>query len=107
MSAFNALEKRVLDLSLAGVSDQPERVVVVGLFTAQPAENHDGAYGKNGEPAKAAAGSTGYKRAAVRFLPTTATSAEFATNADTITITGLPPGTYTHFGIFGSTTAGA
>lgn len=112
MSAFDALEKRMLDLSLAGASDSPERVVVVGVFTTAPAESHNGAYGQFGEPAKAAAGGAGYTRSRITFNTQatgggTSGSASTTSNTQAVTITGLPAGTYTHFGLFGSSTAGA
>lgn len=106
MPAFDALEKRVVDLTLAGVQDSPERVVVVGLFTSLPADAHSGAYGISGEPA---AGGT-YKRSRIRFAPQATRndgSNARTVNVDAVTITGLAPGTYTHFAIFGSSTAGA
>lgn len=112
MTAFDSLEKRVLNLTLAGTADSSESGAVVGLMTSAPPEDHTGAYGIAGEPAKAAAGSTGYRRAAAQFAtqatnPTPAGPGVVATsNTNAVTITGLAPGTYTHFGVFGSTTAG-
>lgn len=104
MSAFDALEKRLLDLSLANVADQAERVVVVGLFTAAPAEGHNGTYGQSGEPLKGA-----YVRPKAIFTPHAPNDTNpnvQSTNSQPITITGLAPGTYTYFGVFGSSSAG-
>lgn len=112
MSAFDALEKRILDLSLAGVSDSAERTILVGLFTTAPPESHDGTYGIAGEPAKAAAGTVGYNRARVTFGAQALSggvsgTASTATNSQAVTLTGLAPGTYTYFGVFGSSSGGA
>lgn len=200
MSAFNALEKRILDLSLARASDNPEAAIVVGLFrpgststttsvarttvrvaTAAAAtvvpvvsvvnlavndivrindglgtmeertitavvatggsesitvnaaltnahalgesvvervttvtnlpmpEDHSGAYGQAGEPAASAPTvQGGYRRARATFATQAAGSNNgTTTNTSVITITGLTPGTYTHFGVFGSTGGGA
>lgn len=113
MPAFDALEARILNLSLRDASDNPEAVVVVGLFANKdalgaaipPPDSHDGKYGQAGEPA---AGGL-YRRARVRFQPQASRadgSDARTTNVDAVTITGLPPGTYTHFGLFGSSSAG-
>lgn len=111
MSAFDALEKRLLDLSLTGQPDAAEAVVTVGLFTSQPPEDHSGAYGIAGEPQQGA-----YVRPRVQF-PTAAearvqgligggSDPGARANRQAVTVTGLPPGTYTHFGIFGSSSGG-
>lgn len=105
MSAFNALEKRILDLSLARASDNPEAAIVVGLFKSEPLETHNGAYGQQGEPAaQAPTAQGGYRRARATFATQAAGSNNgTTTNTSVITITGLTPGVYTHFGVFGST----
>lgn len=100
MSAFDRLENRLLNLVLTGSPDTSEQNPVVGLFTAAPAEAHSGDYGFSGEPGKGTAG-TGYQRARSKFGPA---SNGQVTNVQPITITGLPAGTYTHFGVFGSST---
>lgn len=103
MTAFNALEKRVLDLSLGRVPDVPEPVIVIGLFTSVPPENHDGTYGQAGEPMRATTGTSGYTRARTAFATQVGGTNDGTTrNTSVVTITGLPPGTYTHFGVFGA-----
>lgn len=120
MTAFNALERRALDLSLAGSQDTSDPIVVVGLFapgtttsstgvvTQNPMpEDHDGRYGLAGEPLASAVGAVGYRRARARFGTATVVAGKTqVVNTEPITITGLSAGTYTHFGVFGSSTAG-
>lgn len=101
MTAFDKLEERALNLTLGSSQDPGEAVVVMGLFTSTPPETHDGKYGQNGEPVAGGA----YKRARATFGPSAVVSgSRQSTNTQPITLTGLPPGTYTHFGIFGSNT---
>lgn len=68
MPAFDALEKRLLDLTLAGGQDIPEANVVVGLFKSEPLDSHDGTYGQSGEPPKPlVTDQTSYRRKGARF----------------------------------------
>lgn len=107
MPAFDALENRALELSLRGSQDNAEAVVVVGLFTSSPPETHDGKYGQNGEPASVGAGGTGYRRSRARFTTASTVNGTMqCVNTEPVVLTGLPAGTYTHFAIFGSTSAG-
>lgn len=103
MSAFDRLEVRALNLSLAGSQDRGEQVVVMGLHTSQPPETHNGQYGQNGEPV---AGGV-YKRSRVTFGQASVVGGQTrVTNLQPVTITGLAPGTYTHFSLHGSTSSG-
>lgn len=103
MSAFDALEQRALNLSLAGSSDRGEQVVVLGLHTSTPPENHSGAYGIAGEPPQSAT----YKRSRVTFgQAQTVSGVRQVSNLQPVTVTGLAPGTYTHFSLHGSSSGG-
>lgn len=103
MSAFDRLEVRALNLSLAGAQDRGEQVVVLGLHKSAPAETHDGSYGQAGEPL----GGATYKRSRVTFGQAQVVSGQTrVTNLQPVTVTGLTPGTYTHFSLHGSSTAG-
>lgn len=104
MSAFDRLEQRALNLTLGGAQDRGEQVVVIGLHKSSPAETHDGSYGQAGEPM---AGGT-YKRSRVTFGNATRAGDGKAqvTNLQPVTVTGLTPGTYTHFSLHGSSSAG-
>lgn len=95
MGAFDALERRIRELTLMGAIDRAQPRSVISLHTSAPAEDWDGTPGAFGEPPL---GATAYTRAECRFGPAVDGASK---NLDAVSFTGLPPGTYTHFAVLG------
>lgn len=106
MSAFDSLEKYLLDLTLGGQAAGPFVPMAgktsVALLQQMPAESWDGMPGPYGEPPISAS----YTRTRATFARAIGAGVPAgdgggAKNTEALSFTGLPAGTYTHFAVFG------